>query len=424
MAKSNLFRHLNTPGVQERYLGDNRGSYLFLSADAHTLAELSERAVYDLLTERLLAACEQHRLSDRIIERVSKMSDQIMETPTSLAWQRSFRGAVRAVLDSDANCHLVVLIDQFDEVYRNLPPQFFVNLRGVRDEYKYRVSYVLLTRDELPRLNSAPECEEFYELFSANVFGLAPYSQADALELLARVSSRYDTHLPMEICEKLIELTAGHPGLLKASCLALIRNNELLSGKSDEEAISDLLKIDDVRTECGKLWDGLGQDERLALKNLTADRVEIHNDEDVIRRLRLKCLVKENGAALRPFSDIFANYAAEQKAVSTFPTKIQAGYIRIDTAGEVWIEDRLVTPQLARKELLFLEYLCLEPGTLRTKDEIIAVVYPEEYQAGNTPSDDAFNALVKRLRDRLEQSAKRGSCIVTVRGKGYRLEPK
>ena len=186
MAKSNLFRHLLTSAVQERFWGDNWQRYLFVAADAHALAELSEQAAYDLLAERLHAACLQRELPEEISTRVAQLSEQIAQTTTPLAWQRSFQHAVRAVLGANVNYHLVVLFDQFDEVYQTLPPQFFVNLRGVRDEYKYRVSYLVLTRDELPRLCNAPECEEFYELLSANVFGLAPYDESDALDLLAR----------------------------------------------------------------------------------------------------------------------------------------------------------------------------------------------------------------------------------------------
>lgn len=69
-----------------------------------------------------------------------------------------------------------------------------------------------------------------------------------------------------------------------------------------------------------------------------------------------------------------------------------------------------------------LEYLCLEPGRLRTRDEIVAVVYSEEYQAGDSPSDDALNALVKRLRERMDKAVQCGHYIVTLRGKGYRLD--
>ena len=420
MAKSNLFRHLLLPEAQAQFLGEGWRRYLFVAADAHALAELSEQAAYDLLAERLHAACLLHELPPEITARVEHLSEQIALATTPLVWQRGFRQAVRAVLDGDVNTHLVMLFDQFDEVYQTLPPQFFVNLRAVRDEYKYRVSYLAFTREELPRLNNAPECEEFYELFSANVFGLAPYDQADALGLLARVASRYETSLPPAVSGQLIKLTSGHPGLLKAACLALIKNNVALPD-AGEQAIAALLKVDDVRTECAKLWDGISQEEQLALKNLVVHPGALI-EQEAARRLRLKHLVTERNATLFPFCEVFAGYLAGQKTASAFPAKIQAGYIRIDTAGEVWVDEQQVIPALTKKELSLLEYLCLKPGHLRTKDEIIAVVYPEEYQVGGSPTDDALNALVKRLRDRLEQTAKRGACIATVRGKGYRLE--
>ncbi|QQS45440.1 MAG: winged helix-turn-helix domain-containing protein [Acidobacteriota bacterium] len=422
MAKSNLFRHLGTIEVQKRFLGDNWKDYLLLTLDAHALADLSEQAVYDLLTERLLATCEQRDFPDRIIDRVSQLSDQIMRATDALIWQRSFFRAVRAVLGAEANYHLVVLFDQFDEVYRRLPPQFFVNLRGLRDEFKYRISYLVLTREELTRLNSAPECEEFYELFSANIFGLAPYNTADAQELLARVCGRYGTKLSTGVSKRLIRLTAGHPGLLKAGCLAVIKNNDLLSEEGDLQAVSTLLKVDDIRTECGKLWDSIPSDEQFVLKKLVDDPANASNDVNLIRRLLLKHLVKYQTVGMQPFNPVFAGYIGEHKAVSDQPAKLQVGHIKIDRAGDVWLADQLVSPQLTRKELDLLEYMCLEPGRLRSKDEVIAVVYPEEYRKGNIPSDDALNALVKRLRDRLEQTAGCGSCIVTVRGKGYRLE--
>ncbi len=424
MAKSNLFRHLLLDEVQARFLGEDWRRYLFVSADAHALAELSEQAAYDLLAERLHTACLQREVAPEICARVERASEQVAQATTALGWQRAFRQAVRAVMESDTGWHLVVLFDQFDEVYQKLPPQFFVNLRGVRDEYKYRVSYLAFTREELPRLNNAPECEEFYELFSANVFGLAPYDQADALGLLARVLRRYETNLSTTVSEQLIWLTSGHPGLLKAGCLALIRNQVVLSER-DDEAVTALLKVDDVRTECGKLWEGVSEAEQHALKNL-ALQSGVLSDQETSRRLRLKHLAYERDGRLIPFCAVFTGYLAGQKTSGVtsakLQTKIQAGYIRIDAAGEVWIADQQVVPALTKKELALLEYLCLQPGHLRTKDEIIAVVYPEEYQVGGSPTDDALNTLVKRLRDRLEQTAQRGACVVTVRGKGYRLE--
>jgi DNA-binding response OmpR family regulator len=103
-------------------------------------------------------------------------------------------------------------------------------------------------------------------------------------------------------------------------------------------------------------------------------------------------------------------------------TRLQAGPIRIDEAGDVWINGYLIAPPLTKKEQALLAYLCVEPGRLTTKDEIVAVVYPEQYQLGETVSDEALNVLVRRLRERVDPLAD-GKCrIATIRGKGYRLE--
>ncbi|MBI3426085.1 MAG: winged helix-turn-helix domain-containing protein [Acidobacteria bacterium] len=273
----------------------------------------------------------------------------------------------------------------------------------------------------MPQLRLGAEHEEFYELFSANVMGLGPYEREDALGLLQRVAGRYGVGLPVETSERLIGLTGGHPGLLKAACLALVKGQVSLP-ESDEQALAGLLQVDDVRTECGKLWDGLGEDERTVLRDLVIKRKAAPGNAEAGRRLRLKHLVKEENQITRPFGVLFTEYIAAQKASAAHSTKTQAGPIRIDTAGEVWVGGQQMVPPLTRKELLLLEYLCLEPGRLRTKDEIVAVVYPDEYQRGNSPTDDALHAMIKRLRIRLEQSGLPSNCITTLRGKGYRLE--
>jgi DNA-binding winged helix-turn-helix (wHTH) protein len=223
------------------------------------------------------------------------------------------------------------------------------------------------------------------------------------------------------MCERLIVLTGGHPGFLKAAYMALLQKKVSLP-EDDEQAIKALLAVDDVRTECAKLWGSISIDEQEALRGLATGMFASFRDPDMARRLQLKRLATDQSGGILPFCPLFTIYASEQKAGRPPETKIQAGPIRIDTAGEVWIKDRQIVPPLSKKELLLLEYLCLEPGRLRTKDEIIAVVYPDEYRVGGTVSDDALSALVKRLRDRIEQFSPESNHIVTIRGKGYRLE--
>jgi DNA-binding response OmpR family regulator len=142
---------------------------------------------------------------------------------------------------------------------------------------------------------------------------------------------------------------------------------------------------------------------------------------DAVRR-HLKDVLEERNGPAGHVSPLFAGYISRWKKVEPAVTKLTAGAIRIDSAGEVWVNNELVTPALTKKELLLLEYLCLSPGRLRTKEEIISAAYPDEYRSGSGVTDDALNAVVKRLRDRLSPYSAFGDKIVTVRGKGYRLE--
>jgi Response regulators consisting of a CheY-like receiver domain and a winged-helix DNA-binding domain len=421
MAKSNLFRHLLNQDVRRHYLDNDCQDYLFVAADANALGELSERAAYDLLLEKLIAEAQQHQALEQLAVKLDKRYQQVMRSTDALYWQKVFAQSLRSLLNADPRLHAVFLFDQFDDLCRGLNPKFFANLRAIRDEHKYRVSYITFTRDELPALCQAAEFEEFYELFSPNVMGLGPYRHDEALVLLRRVSGRYQQSLSDEACERLIELTRGHPGLLKALCLATL-HGKVSSSEIHEQAITRLLEIEDVHNECAKLWNSISRDEQDALHRLASGAATPLRNPDLDRRLRLKNLVINQDGGLVPFCAIFARYAVRQKAERATETRMQVGPIRIDVAGEVWVDGRQVIPPLSKKELSLLKYLCMNPRRLVTKDEVFAIVYPDEYQLGGAVSDEALNRLVQRMREKIKEFSSAGEYVITVRGKGYRLD--
>jgi DNA-binding winged helix-turn-helix (wHTH) protein len=396
VAKSNLYRFLRQENVRAHYLGEEWQTYLLVHLDANEITEMTEEAISNLLVERLLSAA-----------------------PAVVVKHHSVSAVVKAIFEQDVRA-IVFLFDQFDAVYDTLNGRFFANLRAIRDEYKYRISFVLLSRHELAALASSPEREEFEELFSSNTIGLGPYNNGDSLLLLQRVGTRYGRKLNVKKSQTLIELTGGHPGMLKAASIALFKDNHELA-KQQTELFDWFLNVTDLLSECDKLWNSIGSAEQQFLRRLE-NGSNPPRDKQTKSLLQLKRLIKANDNGLELFSPLFAEYVSRWKRIEPATTKLAAGAVRIDTAGEVWVNDELVTPALTKKELLLLEYLCLSPGRLRTKDEIIAAAYPDEYRSGAGVSDDALNAVVKRLRDRLEPYSGFGNRIVTVRGKGYRLE--
>jgi hypothetical protein len=373
--------------------------------------------MYSLILEGLTGEVKQTRLRKSVIGVVEACHGQALGRgdDTLVAHQC----LVLAVKEVAHHVHLVFLLDQLDEVYKSLNPRVFANLRAIRDQFKYRVSYIVFTREELPHLSSVPESEEFYELLSSNVIGLGPYNHEDAWTLLRRVAGRYGREPDSTLGERLIVLTGGHPGLLKAAYMAAMRGDIALP-EADAKAVQTLLADASVQTECQKLWEGIREDEREALRSLSADNSLSLSDPDLLRRLRLKYLVVESGEGIAVFCPLFASYVSRQQVVRPPETKIQAKHICLDDYGDVWVEGQKLEPHLSQLEFALLSYLCSRPGKLCTRDDIIEVLYPESDPGG--VSDDAVNSLVERLRKRIERGRKPPKYIITVHGRGYRLD--
>jgi len=95
--------------------------------------------------------------------------------------------------------------------------------------------------------------------------------------------------------------------------------------------------------------------------------------------------------------------------------------LRLDKVGRrVWVRGQELTPPLSVAQYRVLELLYDAQGRVCSRDEIVAVVWGEEEAAGVT--EQAIDALVRRLRDRLAELDAEQQYVVTVRGHGFRLE--
>jgi pSer/pThr/pTyr-binding forkhead associated (FHA) protein len=98
----------------------------------------------------------------------------------------------------------------------------------------------------------------------------------------------------------------------------------------------------------------------------------------------------------------------------------QKGRIRLDSASHsVFLADREVQPPLSVHQYRFMELLFLRGGGMVTRNDIIEHVWPGEDTTGIT--DQAIDALVRRLRERLKEVDAEHEYILTIRGHGFRL---
>jgi len=102
------------------------------------------------------------------------------------------------------------------------------------------------------------------------------------------------------------------------------------------------------------------------------------------------------------------------------PRQTQAGLRLDDTRRTVSIADRALDPPLSLAQYRLLHALIAAEGGVVSRDEIIEAVWPEARSEGVT--EQAIDALVRRLRERLAEVDPAHQYIVTVRGHGFRFE--
>jgi len=95
--------------------------------------------------------------------------------------------------------------------------------------------------------------------------------------------------------------------------------------------------------------------------------------------------------------------------------------LRLDKeTRQVWVNGHQVDPPLSLHQFRLLESLWDAGGSVISRDRVINAVWPEAISEG--VSEQAIDALVRRLRERLAETDEEFRYIVTVRGHGFRLE--
>lgn len=96
------------------------------------------------------------------------------------------------------------------------------------------------------------------------------------------------------------------------------------------------------------------------------------------------------------------------------------GHLRLDPASRrVWVGEKEIDPPLSVPQFRFLELLYKNAGQVCSREAVIQTVWPEAAGAG--VSEQAIDALVRRLRDRLAEADPHHQYLITVRGHGFRL---
>jgi hypothetical protein len=102
-------------------------------------------------------------------------------------------------------------------------------------------------------------------------------------------------------------------------------------------------------------------------------------------------------------------------------TQLEERRLRMDkNSRRVWANNVEIDPPLSVAQFRMLDLLYGRDGLVVPREELVKVVWGENEAYGI--SDQALDALVRRLRDRLAEADSSHEYVITIRGHGLRLE--
>ncbi len=133
----------------------------------------------------------------------------------------------------------------------------------------------------------------------------------------------------------------------------------------------------------------------------------LHDGDEIQVALRFRLMFVEAGATAPLTMDLVSSAS-------------EPGLQLDDTRRTVEINGRALIPPLSVAQYRLLKTLVEAEGAVVSRDRVVGVVWPEDESVGVT--EQAIDALVRRLRERLTEVDPDHQYIITVRGHGFRFE--
>jgi len=413
IGKSTLLRSLALPGVRQEHLGPSADDGAFVYVDFNLMLQMTEQGFYEVILRRIRDILETAHADDELVTITAQNYQTVISADSQFTGPLAFEQSLEAV--SRKVGMLVLLFDEFDEVFGEIEPRVFVRLRALKDKHGPRLCYVTATGHPLSEIRRGRQIGEFCELFAAHTHHLTPLSEASARELVQDWAAQLRTQFTSEDIDFVLGCAGGHPVLLQITWRLLARAKEETFPKPvvvNYDRIRERLDSDaNVRLECAKLWNDLSLREQ---ETLTAP-LGGKDVPETLDSLREKGIVLVGTEGARVFASLFAGFARRQRLVRRGGPQ----GVRIDVeAGDIWVDGKLA-PVLTDLEYKLLLLLYGRLDKICDKYEIVTSVWGENYI--DEVDDARIEKLVSRLRHKIEPVPERPRYLTTVRGRGYKL---
>lgn len=392
--------------IREKHLGENQKWFHFVLCDFSEIRKKPLRDAIKFLFLRLSESLQERKMlkskdSSFAAEEAYKLIDPILKQSISSNDEMVlFQGLKRAIdiLCIEKELTVVFLFDRFEEYISELTPEFFANLKILRNRAKYRFSAVFSVSRPLDDLIEPALFADYYEFLADNIVYL-PIMDKQGMDFrisyLEKISGKkFDDKTIKEV----LNLTGGH-GKLTRLCLEQLTTNSSQLTKVELE--SYLVIIKSIQGALYEIWMSLLPEEKqlLTTNKLTANTY-----------LEKTGLTKNGEVSIPLFKDFISTMKQSGSETIVFDEKTND-----IKRGEVSLSEALTS-----SEFKMLKFLINNPDKIIEREEIIKAVWQDEKTTEGV-TDQALDQLIFRLRKKIEEDPNNPHHIQTVKGRGVRF---
>lgn len=389
--------------VRLRHFPTRHGFVHFIMVN---FSEVRKRPLFDVmkliflnltqsLRERSMA--EEYAAVDKLFKDALSYNDELVLT----------QGLKNAVdyLSLEKKLTLIFLFDKFDEYVPALTPQFFTNLRSLRDRAKYRFSCIFsLTRpleDTIEQLIFA----DFSDFVLGHFVYLSLYDKPSVdfrFNYLEKITGK---HLTPTLREEIVNLTGGHLRLSKLAAESLLAQDA-----PPENIMEFLLDQRTVQSALLTIWQSLSPFDQQILKTQSFSS----RDKNDLQYLINVGLIGADGKMTIPLLE---------KYIQSSEHLVQDEKIVYDPlTNTIQRGSKVLSDYLTKSEFRLLRHLLQNPDRVIEREEIVSVVWKDAKSTAGV-SEQAIDQLIFRLRRKIETNPNNPSHILTIKGRGIKYLP-
>lgn len=417
IGKSALLRLLAQSDVWTQELGEAGNDFLPVYIDCNRMLEMSDHGFYELILRCLQESSPELAASQELIDAYETLIAPSSEFQVPLSFNRGLTVVLQII-----GRNLILLFDEFDEPFTQIDSRVLLNLRALKDRYKSTLAFVTAVGKPLTAQRMEEHCAEFCELFSHQMWHLAPLTRSDVDRFVHRYWAIHEVDFVSADVDFIYEWCGGHPRLLEGSCrllaAALDADSNATNGSSDRwslhRTISRQLRSDGtLQLECEKIWNELEEPERVELTALF--HADYQPNPELIEQLTRQHLLLKIAGKSQFFCRLMSEYV-QRHALQMEPAA-SALWVDIDS-GEVLVDGQPVDT-LTNLEYRLMLLLFQNADKIIDKYQIVSHVWGDDYI--DEVDDARIEKLVSRLRQKIEHDPSSPQFLTTVRGRGYRL---